>query len=504
MRRTSCTFCKAVFDLKNAAKLTTGVVLDRTVAFINGAFVTPASAATITVEDPCTQKAIGEVPNMGKEETLQAIDAAKSAFEGWKNMMPRERAVIMHRWAQLVLCHSQSLGIILSRESGKVLAEGVDECLYAERYLEWYAGEAERVYGDIIGGPREGVVTTVVRRPVGVVGVITPWNFPSSMVTRAVGGALAAGCTVVLKPSELTPFSALVLAQLAAEAGVPDGVFNVLTGNAEPIGDALLDSFDVRKISFTGSTRTGKHLYARSASTMKKLGLELGGNAPFIVFDDADLNRAVIGLIASKFRNAGQACISSNRIFIHEAIHDAFVARLVEKTRETLRVGNSLDETSKMGSLINGAAVDRMEALVKDALAKGAKLELGGKRIPGPGYFFEPTILTRVRHEAMDCSKREIFGPIIPIIKFSSESEVVQLANATPAGLAAYIYTQDYRRQSRVSEQLQFGMVGVNDVGLSSPCAPFGGVKESGLGRDGSKYGIDAFVDIKYVLESRI
>ncbi|RNF26677.1 putative aldehyde dehydrogenase [Trypanosoma conorhini] len=504
MRRTPCVFCKAVFDLNNAARFATGVVLDRPVAFLNGKFVTPAAGATIAVEDPCTQTFIGEVPNLGRDDTMQAIGAAKSAFEGWKKVMPRERAVIIHRWAQLMLHHSESLGAILSRESGKALAEAVGECLYAERYLEWYAGEAERVYGDIVGGPREGVTTTILRRPLGVVGVITPWNFPSSMVTRAVGGALAAGCTVVLKPSEYTPFSALVLAQLAAVAGVPPGVFNVLTGDAEPIGDTLLDSFEVRKIAFTGSTRTGKHLYARSAATMKRLGLELGGNAPFIVFDDADLNRAVSGLITSKFRNAGQACISSNRVFVHESMHDAFVARLVEKIRATVRVGNSFDANATMGSLIHGAAVDRVEALVHDAVAKGAKVELGGTRLPGPGYFFEPTVITCVQHDTMNCCQQEVFGPIVPIIKFSSESEVVQLANATRSGLAAYIYTQDYRRQSRVAEQLQFGMLGVNDVGLSSPSAPFGGVKEGGLGRDGSKYGIDAFVDIKYVLESRV
>ncbi|ESL06707.1 aldehyde dehydrogenase [Trypanosoma rangeli SC58] len=441
---------------------------------------------------------------MGREETLQAIDAAKSAFEGWKNMLPRERAKILYCWAQLMHQHRKSLGTILSRECGKVLAEGMGECQYAGRYLEWYAGEAERVYGDIIAGPRAGVTTTVVRRPVGVVGVITPWNFPSSMVTRSVGGALAAGCTAVLKASEYTPFSALVLAQLAAAAGVPAGVFNVITGDAEPIGTALLDSFDVRKLAFTGSTRTGKHLYARSAATMKKLGLELGGNAPFIVFDDADLNRAVSALIASKFRNAGQTCISSNRVFVHESMHDAFVARLVREIVAAVHVGNSFDVNATVGSLINGAAVDKMEALVHDAVAKGAKVELGGKRISGPGYFFEPTVLTCVKHETMNCCQQEIFGPIVPIVKFSSESEVVRLANATRSGLAAYIYTQDYRRQSRVAEQLEFGMLGVNDVGLSSPSAPFGGVKESGLGRDGSKYGIDAFVDIKYVLESRV
>ncbi|KAH9582069.1 Aldehyde dehydrogenase domain [Trypanosoma melophagium] len=502
MRRTAFGFAKAVFDFSNPSKFITESIVDKPVYFINGEFLTPTSTATIAVEDPCTHVTIGEIPNCGKSQTLKAINVAESAFNKWKDVTPRGRAVILQKWAKLMLRYSESLGNILSRESGKVVAEGVGECLYAERFIEWYAGEAERVYGDIISGPRADVRTMVLRQPVGVVGVITPWNFPSAMITRVVAAAIAAGCTVVLKPSELTPFSALALAQLATEAGVPEGVFNIVTGDAGPIGETLLDNFTVRKISFTGSTRVGKYLYERSASTMKKLGLELGGNAPFIVFEDADLEKAVNGLMNAKFLGAGQACISSNRIFVHSSVHDTFLKMLIEKVK-TLRVGNSFDKSANIGALINNTAIERMESIVQDAELKGAKVETGGKRITGPGYFFEPTVLSHVHHDTMKCCQGEIFGPIVPIIKYDDDAEVVQVANSTSAGLAAYIYTQDYRKQISVSEQLQFGMIGVNDTALSSPSAPFGGIKDSGLGRGGSKYGIDAFVDIKYILQSR-
>ncbi|SCU73181.1 aldehyde dehydrogenase, putative [Trypanosoma equiperdum] len=503
MRKTTRLLSRAVFDLSNAEAFRSGRVLNQPTSFINGCFVTSGAADVISVEDPCTNVTIGDIPNLGKDETLQAIAVAQKAFETWKDTVPRTRAVILHRWAQLIYHHRNSLGSLLSRESGKVVQEGVDECLYAARFLEWYAGEAERAYGDVVGSPRPDVSTTVLRRPVGVVGAITPWNFPSAMVTRVVGGALAAGCAVVLKPSELTPFSALALAQLAVEAGVPDGVFNIVTGNAAPIGDAVLDSFDVRKISFTGSTRVGKYIYRRSASTMKKLGLELGGNAPFIVFSDAEVDRAVTGLMNAKFRAAGQACISANRVFVHSTVYGDFMTRLLERVN-SIRVGNNFDPSSTMGALVSSSAVERVVSLVQDAVEKGAKVEAGGRRLSGPGYFFEPTVLSGVNHDTMRCCQEEIFGPIIPIITFDDDTEAIRLANATPAGLAAYVYTQDYRRQKQIMEQLSFGMIGINDSGLSSPCAPFGGVKESGLGRDGSKYGIDAFLDVKYVLESRV
>nr|CCC93760.1 putative aldehyde dehydrogenase [Trypanosoma congolense IL3000] len=504
MRRVPHLLTKAIFNLGGGESFGTGLVLSRPVVFVNGSFTSPSpTTRVIPVEDPCTNSVIGEVPNLGGDETLQAIEVAKSAFNTWRNTMPRERSVILHRWSQLIYQHKDPLGRLLSRESGKVLSEGVGECLYAARFLEWYAGEAERVYGDIIGGPRPDVSATVLRRPVGVVGVITPWNFPSAMVTRAVGGALAAGCVVVLKPSELTPFSALALAQLGAEAGVPDGVFNVITGDAGPIGSAMLDSSTVRKISFTGSTRVGKYIYERAAGTMKRLGLELGGNAPFIVLSDAEVNCAVEGLMSAKFRAAGQACISSNRVFVHSAVYDAFLQKLAERVKG-IRTGNSFDPLSTMGALISKTAVDRVEAIVRDAVEKGAKVEVGGKRLMGPGYFFEPTLLTGVKHNSMRCCQEEIFGPVIPVIEFSDDAEVVQLANATPSGLAAYVYTQSYRKQKQLAEQLDFGMIGINDTGLSAPCAPFGGIKESGLGRDGSKYGIEAFLDIKYILESCI
>ncbi|KAG8347642.1 putative Aldehyde dehydrogenase family [Trypanosoma vivax] len=495
-------FSTFAFDLSSAAKFETGRVLKDPVCFVNGAFVTFSSLPAIAVEDPCTNAVVGEVSNLRKEDALQVIALTSAANKLWKDVVPYERAVVLHKWAALIRLHRHSLGSLLARESGKVVAEGVGECEYAARFVEWYAGEAERVYGDVVGGPRANVITTVLKRPVGVVGVITPWNFPSAMVTRAAAGALAAGCGVVLKPSELTPLSALALAQLAVEAGLPAGLFNVVTGDPEPIGEAMLDSVEVRKISFTGSTKVGKYIFARAANTMKRLGLELGGNAPFIVFDDANLDAAVRGLMSAKFRAAGQACISSNRTFVHTSIYEAFMVRLLAAVG-TIRVGNSFNPSSTMGALISGTAVARLEGLVHDAVGRGAKVEIGGRALKGPGYFFEPTVLSSVDHGTMRCCQEEIFGPLIPVMKFTDEEEVVHLANSTPTGLAAYVFTEDHRRQKRLAEQLSFGMVGINDVGLSSPCAPFGGIKESGLGRDGSRYGIEAFLDIKYVLESR-
>ncbi|EPY41822.1 succinate-semialdehyde dehydrogenase (NADP+) [Angomonas deanei] len=494
------TIKNAPFDWKAPAKYAKQLNFTKQpVNFINGEWVT-ATTGTIPVEDPCTNDIIGHIPNFHKAEADSAIAAAATAFESWKDTMPSHRAKILRKWAALMNENAPALGSILSREGGKVLAEGTGEVLNSAVFVDFYASEGERVYGDIIPGPRPGVQTTVIKQPIGVVGLITPWNFPSSMITRAAAGAVAAGCTVVLKPSELTPFSALALAQISAEAGLPPGVFNVVTGDSTAIGSALTSSFDVRKISFTGSTRVGKLLYEQSAGTMKKLGLELGGNAPFIVFDDAELERAAEDLLLAKWRNAGQTCICTNRCFVQANVFDQFLAILLKKVK-TLKVGNAFDPSAKIGAMCNKAAVDRMVSVVADARKKGGRIECGGRavKVNGKGHFFEPTVITNVNHSTMDCCQKELFGPVLPVVKFDTEEEVVQLANSTRAGLASYFYTQDYRKQHRVSRALKFGMVGCNESAISHPVAPFGGVKESGLGRDGSKYGIEPFLDIKYV-----
>lgn len=483
-------------------------MMEEPACYVNGEWVREAATSTappIAVEDPCTHEVIGTIPCLGATEAHAAIDAAQTAFESWKTVMPRERSVKVRLWADLILQHQDTIGAILSRESGKVIAEGVGEVVYAQRFVEWYAGEAERIYGDIIPGPRPGVQTTVLKEPIGVVGIITPWNFPAAMITRAAAGAIAAGCSVVVKPSELTPFTALALAQLAEEAGIPPGVFNVITGDAAGIGGALVQSPIVRKISFTGSTRVGKKLYRESAETVKKIGMELGGNAPFLVFEDAELPRAVDALIAAKFRNAGQTCICCNRAFVHASIYDTFKAMVVEKVKQ-LKVGDNFDPSVKIGSLISQSAKERVTSVIADAVEKGATVLVGGDSaaVPAKGWFVAPTVLENVSHDESRCCQEEIFGPVLPLIKFETEEEAVQMANATTAGLAAYFFTTDYRRQHRVARALRYGMVGVNDSALSSPCAPFGGVKESGLGRDGSKYGIEPFVDVKYVLFSTV
>lgn len=512
MRRTSisCSIAAAAaslpfdFETDPKAYFSRPQLLDHPVNYIDGHFVRPAAGQQVwSVVNPATHESLGSIPDFGFDEANRAIAAAQVAFESWSRTVARDRAVILRRWHDLMVKHNDNLGAIITREAGKPIAEGTGENIYASRYLDWYAGEAERIYGDIIPSQRRGVQTTVVKQPVGVVGVITPWNFPSAMITRAVGGALAAGCTVVVKPSEYTPFSAIALAQLAHQAGVPKGVFNVVTGSAEKIGEALTSSFNVRKISFTGSTKTGKLLMKNSVDTVKKLAMELGGNAPFIIFDDADIDKAVAGVMAAKFRNAGQTCVCANRLFVHESIHDTVVSKIVERVKQ-FKVGYALDPAvANFGPLINPQAVDRVEALCNSALKAGAVAVTGGKRVKGGGNFFEPTVLLNVTHD-MECCQAEIFGPLLPVVKFKTEEEVIAMANSTRAGLAGYFFTEDYKRQWRVSEKLQFGMVGINDGIMSAPNAPFGGVKESGLGRDGSKYGIDAFLDIKYVLHSNL
>jgi succinate-semialdehyde dehydrogenase / glutarate-semialdehyde dehydrogenase len=494
------------FDLSNAARYATGTAhfMAQPACYINSTWATSKRTdKTIEVEDPCTNQVIGSVPSFGREEAEAAIEAAKAAFEIWRNVMPRQRAAAVRRWGDLMTQYREGLGSILSRESGKILAEGRGEVLYAASFGDWYAGEAERIYGDIVSGPRPGVQATVYREPIGVVGLITPWNFPAAMVTRAACGAIAAGCTVVLKPAELTPFTALALAQLAEEAGIPAGVFNVVTGDSASIGDTLVNSFDVRKISFTGSTRVGKQLYRGSAETMKKLGLELGGNAPYLVFEDADLPRAADDLLAAKFRNAGQTCICVNRALVQASVYDEFVKLVVERVR-VMKVGNSFDPAVRIGAVIGKSTLDRMSNAVQDAVEKGATVEVGGHVIPGPGYYFEPTVLTNVPHDTALCCREELFGPVLPLVRFDTEEEGVRMANDTKAGLAAYFSTNDYRRQHRVARALRYGMVGCNDSAIPGAATPFGGIKESGLGRDGSKYGIEPFVDCKYVLFSTV
>ena len=505
LRRTATTRCNNV----NLRSVLATPALFAEAAFINGQEVPiPAGAIGHSVKYTCTQETLGAVPNIDKAQVTGAINDAKQAFAVWSATTPVKRAKILSRWAELMTTHEADCAAILSAESGKPYAEAMGEHNYSKGYVEWFAGEAERIYGDVITLPRPGVRALVRKEPVGVVGVITPWNFPSAMITRAVAGALAAGCTVVLKPSELTPFSAVTLAKLAAEAGVPAGAFSVVTGQSSEIGPVMTGSPIVRKLSFTGSTAVGIKLYEQCAPTVKKMALELGGNAPVIVCADAEIDIAIDGIVASKFRNAGQTCISANRFFVPASIHDDFVARLVKRV-EGLRVGNGgpanlagSDPAVTMGPLITVAAGQKVAASVARAVEQGATVVCGGKHVEGrPQNFYEPTVLTNVTNE-MEITNCEIFGPVASIVKYADDDldGVVAAANNVPAGLAAYVYTSDYRKQWRLSEALEYGMVGVNEGAISAPSAPFGGVKGSGLGRDGSKYAMDQFLETKYVL----
>lgn len=466
--------------------------------FINGQFLTSKSNEVFQVHNPATGAVEGTVPKFTAQETHDAINAAHHAQKEWGTTLNSHRASKLQKFARLMHEHEKDLAAICTMEAGKPLAESLGEIRYSAGYVEWYAGEAERIDGDIIPSPRHGVRTLVVKQPVGVVAVVTPWNFPSAMITRSIAGALAAGCTVVVKPSEFTPFSAMALCELAKEAGIPHGVVNCVTGDAKTIGGALMESDVVRKLCFTGSTAVGKHLLKQCADTVKRTAMELGGNAPFIVFDDANVDQAVAAAMPCKFRNAGQTCVCANRFYIHKSVAKEFVEKLHAQVK-ALKVGNGVEHGVTMGPMIYPAAVTKMEALVKDAVSKGGNVLCGGKRVDGPGNFFQPTIITEATHD-MDMVKGEIFGPIASILTFECEDEVIKLANDVPAGLGSYIFTKDYRRQWRVSERLQYGMVGVNEGVMSSPVAPFGGVKQSGMGRDGSKYGIENFIDIKYVL----
>ena len=466
--------------------------------YIDGAW--HKSAETYVVRNPATGEVIANVAKAGTQETHQAIRAAEIALPAWRALTAKERGVRVRLWGGLMLEHRDALAELLTREQGKPLAEAKGEVAYASSFLEWFAEEAKRSYGDVIPSPKPGSKIIVTREPVGVVAAITPWNFPLAMITRKAGPALAAGCTMVLKPSEETPLSALALAVLAAEAGIPAGVFNVVSGDAVAIGLTLTASPLVRKLSFTGSTRVGKLLAAQSADTLKKLSLELGGNAPFIVFDDADLDAAVQGAMASKFRNTGQTCVCVNRFFVQSSVYAEFTQRLTDAARK-LRVGNALEHEVDQGPLINEAAFRKVGDHVKDALSKGATVLTGGCAHSLGGTFYEPTVLAHA-NLTMSIAQEETFGPVAACFRFETEAEVIKLANDSPFGLAAYFYTRDLGRAWRVADALETGMVGINEGIISTEVAPFGGVKQSGLGREGSKYGLDEYTELKYMMIS--
>jgi len=473
-----------------------GRELLKSCGFIEGLWVQADDGGTVAVDDPATGEEIARVPWMGAEETRRAIDAARRAGPGWAAQTAGARARILRRWHDLMLEEQDALATLLTREQGKPLREARAEIRHAAAFLEWFAEEGKRACGEVIPAHATDRRLIVLSQPIGVVGAITPWNFPSAMITRKVAPALAAGCTVVLKPAEQTPLSALALAVLGEEAGVPAGVFNIVIGDAPAIGGALTASPVVRKISFTGSTATGRLLMRQSADTVKALSLELGGNAPFLVFDDADLDAAVEGAMLSKFRNAGQTCVCTNRFYVQAGIHDEFVERLATRIRD-LRLGNGLDPASDIGPLIDANSVMKVEAHVADALAKGARLIAGGRR-GSLGSTYEPTLLTEVTAD-MQVSHEETFGPLAAVIRFETEDQAVALANDSIFGLAGYLYTSDLARAWRVAEAVETGMVGINTGLISTEVAPFGGIKQSGLGREGGHQGLEAYLELKYL-----
>ncbi|WAW10373.1 NAD-dependent succinate-semialdehyde dehydrogenase [Oxalobacter vibrioformis] len=468
----------------------------REACYIGGKWIT--TPKTVTITNPATGEVLGQVPDCGRKEAAQAIEAANAAWAGWRSMPSVERANILNRWADLILKNEDELARILTLEQGKPLAESKGEIAVGASYIRWNAEEGRRAYGETIPTGMKGRRTITIRQPIGVAVAITPWNFPNSMITRKVSPALAAGCPIVIKPSPETPFSAIALAVLAEKAGMPKGVFSVITGNAQEIGAEFTQNPTVRALSFTGSTAVGKMLMRECADTLKKVSLELGGNAPFIVFDDADIGRAAKGALICKFRNAGQTCICANRIFVQEGIHDAFVEEFT-RLAQAMRVGNGLDSGVTLGPLIRQDALEHMKILMADATAKGAKVLCGGKPHSLGGTFFEPTVLTNVTTD-MRVFTDEIFGPIAPVMPFKTEEEAIALANDTNYGLAGYVYSRDIGRVWRVGEALEYGMVGINDTTLGISEAPFGGMKESGNGREGGRYGIDEFSEVKYLL----
>ncbi len=465
--------------------------------YVNGKWIGASSSETFVVTNPATGAVIGSVPNFGTDETRAAIASAEAAYPAWRAKTAKERAVLLKKWFDLIIAASDDLAVLMTAEQGKPLAEAKGEIVYGASFVEWFAEEAKRVYGDTIPTTANDRRIIVTKEPVGVVAAITPWNFPIAMITRKCSPAIAVGCTVVIKPAEDTPLSALALAELADRAGIPAGVINVITGDPVAVGAELTSNPTVRKLSFTGSTEVGKLLMRQCADTVKKVSMELGGNAPFIVFDDADLDAAVTGVMASKYRNAGQTCVCANRIYVQAGVYDAFAKKMAAAVKE-LKVGSGDEAGVTQGPLINVEAIEKVERLVKDAVDKGAKVVTGGARHELGGTFYTPTLLTGVTAD-MACTREEIFGPVAPLYKFDDEAEAIAMANDTPYGLAAYFYARDVGRVWRVADALEYGIVGINEGIFSTEVAPFGGMKESGVGREGSKYGTEEFLEIKYL-----
>lgn len=471
--------------------------LFRQQAYIDGSWVDADNGKTINVNNPATNEIIGTVPKMGADETRRAIEAADKALPAWRALTAKERANKLRKWFDLMIANQDDLARLMTIEQGKPLAEAKGEIAYAASFLEWFGEEAKRIYGDTIPGHQPDKRIIVIKQPIGVTAAITPWNFPSAMITRKAGPALAAGCTMVLKPASQTPYSALALAELAERAGIPKGVFSVVTGSAGEVGGELTSNPIVRKLTFTGSTEIGRQLMAECAKDIKKVSLELGGNAPFIVFDDADLDAAVEGALISKYRNNGQTCVCANRLYVQDGVYDAFVEKLKAAVAK-LNIGNGLEQGVTTGPLIDSKAVAKVEEHIADAVSKGAKVLTGGKPHSLGGTFFEPTILVDVPKSAL-VSKDETFGPLAPVFRFKDEAEVIAMSNDTEFGLASYFYARDLARVFRVAEQLEYGMVGINTGLISNEVAPFGGIKASGLGREGSKYGIEDYLEVKYL-----
>jgi len=475
----------------------TDTKLFRQQCYIDGAWASADSGKTLAVTDPATAEQLGTVPNMGADETRRAIEAANAALPGWRAKTAKERANILRKWFELMMANQEDLARLMTAEQGKPLVESRGEIAYAASFIEWFAEEGKRIYGDTIPSHGADKRIIVLKEPIGVCAAITPWNFPAAMITRKAGPALAAGCTMVLKPATATPYSALALAELAERAGVPKGVFSVVTGSASAIGGEMTSNDIVRKVTFTGSTEIGIVLMKQAAESVKKCSMELGGNAPFIVFDDADLDAAVKGAIASKYRNAGQTCVCANRILVQDKVYDAFAGKLADAVA-ALKVGNGFEQGTIIGPLIDGKAVEKVEQHIADAVAKGAKIMVGGKRHALGGSFFEPTIITDVTPD-MAVAREETFGPLAPLFRFKTDAEALKLANDTEFGLAAYFYSRDIGRIFRIAEGLEYGIVGINEGIISTEVAPFGGVKQSGLGREGSKYGIEDYLEVKYL-----
>jgi len=472
--------------------------LFREQCYVNGEWIKADDDGTAAVTNPANGEVIGSVPNFGAAETRRALQAAEAALPGWRALPAKERGMRMRAWFDLIMANQEDLALIMTTEQGKPLAESRGEIAYAASFIEWFAEEGKRAYGDVIPQHQADKRIVVIKQPIGVCVAITPWNFPAAMITRKAGAALAAGCTMVIKPALETPYSALALCELAQRAGIPPGVLSVVTGDAKAIGGEMTSSPIVRKLSFTGSTEVGKLLMRQCASTVKKVSLELGGNAPFIVFDDADLDAAVEGAMASKYRNSGQTCVCANRFLVQDGIYDEFARKFAEAVQSQLKVGNGLEDGVAQGPLINEAAVEKIESHIADAVNKGAKVATGGARHALGGTFFQPTILTDAS-PGMVVASEETFGPLAPLFRFKTEEEAVRMANDTEFGLASYFYSRDLARVWRVAEALEYGMVGINAGIISTDIAPFGGVKSSGIGREGSKYGIDDYLEIKYM-----